>query len=301
MGNWGTGLYQNDIADDVRYFYKDQLRRGIAGPEITKWLIEDNLELLSSDDDAPDFWFALADTQWALGRLEEMVKENALHLIVNGSGLRRWQDSDFMTISKRKKVLQELKERLEAPQPPKKEIAQYRICRCQWRVGDVYAYPLQSNDARENGLQGEFLLLHKVGETVEWPGHTIPVVRVKITRDATLPTTGSEFDKLDYVQVSQAHPLDFLQGYLGGIFVDGKEVDNPCANQYDEVPIYCLRLLNTSKKIIPKNLIYVGNYSNIIQPSMEYISPKGDYPGFAWKFFEKIMIDRYCHFTARNT
>lgn len=59
MGTWGTGLYDNDIARDVRGDYIDGLRRGKDGKQLFQ-------SLLDSYRDEPDmtlFWLSLADTQ----------------------------------------------------------------------------------------------------------------------------------------------------------------------------------------------------------------------------------------------
>ncbi len=40
MGVWGTGLYNDDIACDVRDDYKDILGGGISEPEATKQLLK---------------------------------------------------------------------------------------------------------------------------------------------------------------------------------------------------------------------------------------------------------------------
>lgn len=52
MGAWGPRLYQNDVAQDVKDYYKDQLHRGKNGQEITRELIEKNDYILSDEDDA---------------------------------------------------------------------------------------------------------------------------------------------------------------------------------------------------------------------------------------------------------
>jgi hypothetical protein len=84
MGSWGPKLYQDDIAEEVRDYFKDKLHRGKTGPEITRELIESSESEINDEDDGPIFWFALADTQWNLGRLEEYVKEQALFHIKQG-------------------------------------------------------------------------------------------------------------------------------------------------------------------------------------------------------------------------
>lgn len=76
---------------------------------------------------APAFWFALADTQWNLGRLEEFVKANALKYIESGIDLMHWNNECSSEFKSRKAVLDKLESKLKSPQPPKKKISQYSI------------------------------------------------------------------------------------------------------------------------------------------------------------------------------
>lgn len=61
MGTWGPKLYQDDVAEEVRDYYKDQLKRGKTEKEVTLELIS---QCQSNIDEAEKsiFWFALADT-----------------------------------------------------------------------------------------------------------------------------------------------------------------------------------------------------------------------------------------------
>lgn len=294
MGTWGVKIYQNDVSDDVRNFYKDQLRRGKTGEEITKQLIAENADVINDEDDAPNFWFALADTQWLLGRLEDQVKENALNLIENGAGVRQWIEEGHRLLAARKKAIEDLKERLLSPQPPLKKIKQYSLYKCQWKLGDVYAYPLDSPLAYETGIGGRFFLFHKMGETISHPGHIIPTVRVKITKDDILPKTREEFDALEYVQFAASDPYNST-----GIYIDGKPVGGCVRNEYGEIPEYVIELLNTSKRAIPKSLTYVGNFVDVKCPAIEYIEPHGWHTGAYWKSFERVLFHRYVIFNAR--
>ena len=93
MGIWGPGLYQNDIAEDVRFYYRDQLHRGKDSLQITQELLESYKDAIADTDDNPNFWFALADVQWDMGRLLPAVKEQALACLESGSGLSEWEES----------------------------------------------------------------------------------------------------------------------------------------------------------------------------------------------------------------
>lgn len=304
MGAWGPKLYQDDMAGEVRDYYKDQLHRGKTGKEVTQELIEQNEYAISDPDDAPVFWFALADTQWNLGRLENFVKEQALNHIRNGYDLRRWKTEDPQEAKIRARVLSELEQKLLSPQPAEKKISQYKLYRCEWKIGDVYAYPLDSDYAKEKGLYGRYFLFQKIGETDYHPGHTIPIVWVKITKGDELPTNDEEYDKLEYVQTSVTEYEDrFLP-------IDGRRPKEDIAEksklkyEVDDsgfLPQYRIALINTSKRVIPKSLVFVGNFQNINPPKKEFV-PHSELsiPSFLWKYFDEIMIERYCGYNLRQ-
>lgn len=260
------------------------------------------MALLEDVDDAIDFWLALADTQWTLGRLEESVKEKALQLIENGAAMERWGEitppadkASERLLRDRELAIEELKTKMNTPQPPEKKISRYNLYKCPWKEGDVYAYPLNSEAAYEFGLGGEYFLFHKMGETVYHPGHIIPLVRVKLTKNGVLPKTRDEFDSLDYVQVCQC-----LFYQTGGMYTYGKPIDQCLKNEFGEVPEYVLELRNSSKRVIPKSLIYVGNYTDIKCPEIEYIDPCENHPGALWKSFERVIFPWYKRFNIRQ-
>ena len=139
MGAWGTGLYQDDIAMEVREYYQELLKKGISNEESLECVLEAFEDALEDADDAPPFWFALADTQWKLGRLTDEVRAQALALLTSGADLARWEDATKAQKNARKKVLQALQERLQSPQPPEKKIRVPRLYHTDWKFGDLYA------------------------------------------------------------------------------------------------------------------------------------------------------------------
>lgn len=305
MSVWGPKLYQNDLSLDVRDSYKDLLRKGLQGEVITKILLERYSEAISDVDDAPFFWFALADTQWDLGRLEDLVKEKALYYIESGYDISRWEIENPKQVKDRIKVVTSLKNKLNTVQPPEKKVCLYKLYRCEWEIGDVYAYPLNSDYAKEKELNGRYLLFHKIGETIYHPGHTIPIVRIKITTDAHLPLNESEINKLEYVQTSVTKyeerflPFDGTRSIEEQI-AEKSNIRYEC-DEYGYLPHYKVKLINTSKRAIPKNLIYIGNFLEITPPKIEF-TPHNDFniPGFMWKYFEKSIIDRYYGYNCRQ-
>ena len=110
MGTWGPKLYQDDLAEDVRDYYKDQLHRGKKGIDITQELLVQYQIVISDSEEASVFWFALAISEWKKGRLSRFVQEKALYFLENGKDLERWNSKgNEKNYKKRKKVLDELK------------------------------------------------------------------------------------------------------------------------------------------------------------------------------------------------
>lgn len=294
MGTWGTKLYQDDLAEDIREEFKEQLKRGKLGKQITEeLLIEYEKELLDSDE-APIFWFALADTQWEYGRLEESVKENALYYIREGGNLRHWESENPKEYKKRAMVLKELEKKLLTPQPSEKKVILRKLYKCEWNKGDVFAYKLEGEYAKAKGIEGCYFLFHKIDETIYWPGHIIPIVRVKITKKNELPKNLGEFNALEYVQTSVSRCDNQYSIVRGSCYVEGQFVKEFVKDNFGFLPTYRLELINTSKRMIPKKLIYIGNYKEVIPPSLEFVPEDISLPGFNWKFFDDNMIERYC-------
>ena len=296
MGAWGPGLYQDDIAEDVRDYYKDQLHRGKSGAEITQELLKRN-DLSDDLDDEPIFWFALADTQWNLGRLEDFVKKQALYHIHQGCDIKRWEEESPKEAKIRAKVLSDLEQKLLSPQPAEKKISQYRLYHCKWNMGDTFAYQLESDMAKEKGLLGRYILLQKVDERVWHPGHTVPIVYIKITDGKNLPLNLEEYNRMEYVQISFTKYEDrFLP-------IDGRRPREDIAeksrlnyevDEFGLLPQYRVILLTTSKRSIPSKLIYLGNFAEAVCPSKEFIPHSEFNISFVqWREFETAIISRY--------
>lgn len=279
MATWGPKIYQDDIAEDVRNYYKDQLKRGKTNEEVTKELIDSNQDIISDIDDAPVFWFALADTQWELGRLLPFVKQKALEYLQKGTNLERWkaESSTQKEIKIREEVLNELEQKLNSEMPKEKKMTQYKLYKCEWKTGDIFAYRLESDYAAKKGLINRYLLIQKINEYIWHPGHIVPIVRIKITQQNELPINKQEFDSLEYVQTWQKK--------INGIFV----------------PEFLITMISTSRAIIPKKLKFIANYQDVDLPNNEYIEKdKISIIACQWKVFEKTMIDKYCEFNLKQ-
>lgn len=308
MGAWGAKLYENDTALDVRDRF-DDLQKGKTVREITNELIGEYANELDDIYCAPTFWFALADTQWNLGKLLPEVKEQALAWIKKGGDLSVWQEENQALAITREKVLRELSQKLNSPLPPEKKISQHRIYKCEWKIGDVYAYQLESELAKEKGLFGRYFLIQKVDEGIWHPGHIVPIVYVKITKDEKLPACTMDIDQLEFVQTwftkyeDRFLPIDGIRPNED-IAEKSKikyEVDN-----FGFLPQFRVVLLNTSKKIIPTKLVFIGNYHNIALPKGEFIPhDKNNITTVHWEnlneTFETRLIKKYCSFNLRES
>ena len=93
MGAWGPGIYQDDVAQDVRDDYIELLKKEVPKEQAVELIKESYMEEIEDEDDQSVFWIALADTMWKVGRLTEEVKQKALEIIENKQDLEKWKES----------------------------------------------------------------------------------------------------------------------------------------------------------------------------------------------------------------
>ena len=104
------------------------------------------------------FWLAIAAFQQRYGVLMPEVKDKAIEIIDSGKSMEIWEDSDKRSIEKRKKVLAELKDKLQSPPLPRKKIPKPDIERHRWNVGDVVAGQLVHSYDSEKWFYNKFVL-----------------------------------------------------------------------------------------------------------------------------------------------
>ena len=278
MGAWGTSLYANDSTCDIRGEYVDKLRRGKTNEEATFELIEDNQEIMGDVEEEPLFWYALADTQWNYGRLLSEVKEKALFFLDQKGELERWKESGEKQLNAWKHTLNKLKEKLLSTPPPEKKVSAYRLYKCKWQLGDVFAYQFSGEYSKEKGVFGQYIIFRKISEDICWPGHIVPTVHI-------YQWIGKEIPELDEIK-----DMDLLITKFRPMVL----VNNPHKKKE-----YLFDILTASEKAIPKDrLTYLGNVQgdDLFQyPGYSYKDQKY-FTGYAraeWKNFEKEIIDQY--------
>jgi hypothetical protein len=144
MGTWGTAIFSDDLASDIKSEFRNKIGIGKTSIEATKELLKDYSSEINDDDESSVFWLALASTQWSLGRLLDDVKKNALEIIENGKDLERWKD-DEKEFKKRKTVLNKLKDQLLSEQSKPKKVSKPFIRETQMEKGDIVSYQLKNN------------------------------------------------------------------------------------------------------------------------------------------------------------
>lgn len=306
MGTWNYGIFDNDVAQDIKEEYIGLLKRGMNSTEATKMVIFRNQDIIDDVDEAPVFWLVLADVQWEYGILENAVKNTALNYLNSADFLEQWKCVNSKIATKRKEALLSLKEKLLSANPSPKKISIPKLYRCQWKLGDVYAYPLLSDYAKEKGHYGEYFVFYKIGETTCHPGHIIPVVWAKITDGGRLPTNVDEFNALKFIQTSTT-----LYEHRFFPFSGNRPMEEQIAekskkqyyrDEYGHLPHHQMAIANTSKRIIPKNLLYLGNFKGVTPPAIDNPPTHEMHISlFVWKTLEKYLIDVYHYYNLRES
>ncbi len=173
MGAWGTAIFSDDVAGDVRDAYRQRVAKGMDGATATDELVREWLhDLVDDDPDALVFWLALAATQSKLGRLEDRVRDKALDIIDSGSDLQRWRQEGQEV--QRQKHLFKLRQQLTGPQPAPKRVRVERFYTPGFKAGDYVAYQLSNDDY-------VILLFERIEEdqgcyisVLDWRGKELP-------------------------------------------------------------------------------------------------------------------------------
>ena len=295
MGVWGPLLYSDDVALDVKDDYLEKLKSGKSDAEALSELLKENSFVINDPDDGPVFWFALADTQWRLGRLEPFVRDRALSHLEDGANLRRWRAENAKLFPKRQAVLERLKSQLLSPQPPYKKIKSPKPYRCKWQMGDVYAYPFESEIAEKRGFQGKLLLMHKIGEAplAERNEIIVPICRIKLCDKDMLPNSTEAFASMEYLRLKRQESDYFdcsasvLESYARHY---GEENAKRIFYLTQLRALYDMQPYNTSDRAIPKSLFFVGNFPTEQIPEAGFSLPVSSSDNYRpWKVFDDVF------------
>ncbi|MGH9224311.1 MAG: DUF4259 domain-containing protein [Acidimicrobiales bacterium] len=138
MGAWGTAIFSDDVAADVRADWQGLIADGLTPEEATNRILADYAEYLEDPDDRSVVLLALAVSQWQSGRLQPAVRDAALEVINSGVDLERWERPADRRA--RAGVLDRTKDLLESPQPAAKRPRRRIRSETPFRPGDLFAY-----------------------------------------------------------------------------------------------------------------------------------------------------------------
>lgn len=249
MGTWGPKLYEDDLAEDIKNEYEELLEKGKNNKEAIEDICQIYKEEIEDSDEKSVFWMVLADILYKHKNLTEFVKEKALKEIELGKNLERWKnegsEEDYII---RKKEIEKLRKKLVSYQDcKKKDVAKNKSGKktannniLEWKIGDTYAYKIQ--DSR---FEGQYFILRKVQDCIynNNTRYQSAIIYVQITSDKKIPENKEEISKLEYI-----------------IIGNEGNVKHEYRMQLYQIP----RRKN-------EQLIYVGNFKNVIMPKDEYI------------------------------
>lgn len=161
MGFWSTRLYGNDVTADVKDTYMNCLEYNSDDADAMAEFMEEMKEYFSTDEECL-VWYALADTQWKLGRLTDDVKNRAMQSIANDASVEFFEGKSK---EKWRATLEKLNLQLQQPMKPYKRIRNLRDEVAEvWEIGDIYAYQFHTEEAKKNGIYGKYILMQKVAD-----------------------------------------------------------------------------------------------------------------------------------------
>ncbi|MER2008309.1 MAG: hypothetical protein ABS939_12745 [Psychrobacillus sp.] len=192
MGVWGVAILSDDIAEDISFRYKDLLDDNFTNEEATKVVIEEYLDEID-DEEITAFWLSFALIQWKLGRLQDEVKIEALHIIDSGVDLDRWEEDPKLK-KKREVILYKLKEKLNSPQPQAKKVPKRFIAETNLKTGDAISYQLPS---------GDFMILKVIEIIEQWTKDRYPLFEICDWIGKEIPSK-DQIDLLDFRTEMQA-------------------------------------------------------------------------------------------------
>lgn len=147
MGAWGTGISSNDTYADIYEQFTDLYNEGLSVPEITKRLIDENQETINLKEDAPNFWFAIANGQWECKALDKKIFSKVEHIINSGEDIRIWKELDATPadLKAREKVLNKFLSKLQTEKDKPRKRTKKKFHNSIYQKGDCLTY-LMDND-----------------------------------------------------------------------------------------------------------------------------------------------------------
>lgn len=143
MGAWGSGLYQDDEACDLRDSIKVLAKLPWTGDKLLSLLLDDSCSQDSTEASGSMFWLVVADQFERKGITCHQAFDSAIQIITSGqdiANLRQLEMSE-RDLRKREGDLQKLLARLTHPRPERKIPANPRQPAMVVETGQIYVFP----------------------------------------------------------------------------------------------------------------------------------------------------------------
>jgi hypothetical protein len=195
MGAWGTGLYQSDVAADVRTVYRDRKKLGFSGSDLGAIVLETVGGASVDSEDGALAQLALADLLYKDRMLPKTLQLTALRIIKSENLSARFEDKASRT--KHRKMLDALGARLSTAMPDTAKRKPPYIEHCDFAIGEVLAYPLPKGRwalLRVAAYFARFRGRSPICETLAWNIAAIPpaakIKRLRFMRQKNIPILG---------------------------------------------------------------------------------------------------------------
>jgi hypothetical protein len=175
VGSWGTAIFSDDTASDIRGEYRELLEDQVPDAEATERVIAAYQHLDADEEHL--LWLALAAAQSSLGRLEDEVKARALDVIDTGHGLELWAEAGEKELAKREAVLAKLRTQLTGPQPARKVVRRPWRHETDLRPGDVLSFTASNGQMallRVARVDDQRVGAAPIVEELDWNGRSLP-------------------------------------------------------------------------------------------------------------------------------
>ena len=257
------------LVAEVKEEYLELRRDGRDRQAATEELMERYIEeiTIGAEDDGLQFWVGLADGQYANRELTAEIAGKAREAL------------DAMEQTDWEITPGDLRRRREhyrlAPMPEKKMGKPRPKFRCQWQIGDTFAYRLTGSYAEQSGTAGAYILLRKANELDGGNGKIFPTVYLSLWEKEELPRTLEEYRTAPLMRLDNgrfAIPREYYE-YRAVVIIDSKK-------QLESMP-----------------LTYLGNFHGADGPDDEVVI---DEPGSCAMLFLK-QFDRDLNMRVRKS
>lgn len=114
MGTWGNGIFDDDLALDIKGEFENDLKAGLSVNIATARILQAYSDVLDDEDEGPIVYLSLAVLQFDHDSLHQEIKVKALEIIETGQGLERWEEAGQEALAERKQALDNFKLKLSA-------------------------------------------------------------------------------------------------------------------------------------------------------------------------------------------